>query len=104
MKKYLTLSEVKDILREENEKRELNSLQKSALAHSEEFAKLSAEDSRKLVEELMQLDFVDERHAVKIADILPIHPDQVRVLYTKEKIVLPPEDIKKILDIVAKYI
>ena len=104
MKKYLTLAEVKDILREENEKRDLNPLQKSALAHSEEFAKLSAEDSRKLVEELMQLDFVDERHAVKIADILPIHPDQVRVLYTKEKIVLPPEDIKKILDIVAKYI
>ncbi len=104
MAKYLTLAEVKDILREENEKRELNSLQKSALAHAEEFAKLSAEDSRKLVEELMQLDFVDERHAVKIADILPIHPDQVRVLYTKEKIVLPPEDIKKILNIVAKYI
>ncbi len=104
MKKYLTLAEVKDILREENEKRDLNPLQKSALAHSEEFAKLSAEDSRKLVEELMQLDFVDERHAVKIADILPISPDQVRAIYAKEKLVLPPEDVKKILDIVAKYI
>jgi DNA-directed RNA polymerase subunit F len=101
--KYLTLSEVKDILTKENEKRELNNLQKSALAHAEEFSKLSVEDSRKLVEELMQLDFVDEKHAVKIADILPIHPDQVRVLYTKEKIVLPPDDVKKILDIVAKY-
>ncbi len=103
MVKYLTLSEVKKLLTEENEKRDLNSLQKSALAHAETFAKLSPEDARKLVEELMQLDFVDEKHAVKIADILPVHPDQVRVLYTKEKIVLPPEDVKKILDIVAQY-
>ncbi len=101
--KYLTLSEVKDLLTKENEKRELNSLQKYALAHAEEFGKLKPEESRKLVEELMELDFVEERHAVKIADILPVHPDQVRVVYTKDKIVLPPEDVKKILDIVAKY-
>ncbi len=104
MRKYLTLAEVKEILREENEKRELNPLQKSSLMHAEEFARLKKEDAEKLVEELMQLDFVDEKHAVKIADVLPIHPDQVRALYYKEKIVLPPEDIKKILDIVAKYI
>ncbi|NPA75076.1 MAG: RNA polymerase [Euryarchaeota archaeon] len=102
--KYLTLAEVKAILLEENEKRELNPLQKAALSHAEEFVKLTAEDSRKLVEELMGLDFMDERHAVKIADILPIHPDQVRTIYSKEKIVLPPEDIKKVLDTVAKYI
>ena len=102
--KYVTLAEVKKLLLEENEKRELNSVQKAALTHAEEFAKLSAEDSRKLVEELLGLDFMDERHAVKIADILPVHPDQVRAVYAKEKIVLPPEQIKQILDIVAKYI
>ncbi len=102
--RYLTLSEVKEILLEENERRELNALQKAALSHAEEFAQLSGEESRKLVEELMGLDFVTERHAVKIADILPKHPDQVRTIYSKDKIVLPPEDIKKILDIVAKYI
>ena len=101
--KYLTLSEVKELLLQRAEEGELNSLQKYALGHAEEFAKLKPEEARKLVEELMELDFVDERHAVKIADILPAHPDQVRVLYTKEKIVLPPEDVKKILDIVAKY-
>ncbi len=102
--KYLTLAEVKDILKKESEKRDLNPLQKSALMHAEEFSKLKLEDVNKLVEELLQLDFMDEKHAVKIADILPIHPDQIRTLYTKEKMVLPPEDIKKILDIVAKYI
>ncbi len=104
MRKYLTLSEVKELLTNEREKRELNNLQKAALMHAEEFAKLKPEDAAKLVDELMELDFVTERHAVKIADILPIHPDQVRAVYAKEKIVLPPEDIKKILDIVAKYI
>jgi len=104
MRKYLTLAEVKELLLEENEKRELNVLQKSSLIHAEEFARLKKDDAQKLVEELISLEFVDEKHAVKIADILPIHPDQVRAIYYKEKIVLPPEDIKKILDIVAKYI
>ena len=102
--RYLTLAEVKEILKKEAEERELSPLQKSALAHAEEFSRLKLKDAKKLVEELLQLDFMDEKHAVKIADILPIHPDQVRTLYTKEKIVLPPEDIKKVLDIVAKYI
>ena len=102
--RYVTLAEVKEILTEESKKRDLNVYQKAALSHAEEFAKLKADEDKKLVEELMTLDFMDERHAVKIADILPIHPDQVRTIYTKEKIVLPPEDIKKILDIVAKYL
>ena len=104
MRRYLTLAEVKQLLLEENEKRELNALQKAALNHAEEFVKLSVDDTKKLVDELLGLDYMDERHAVKIADILPVHPDQVRAIYAKEKIVLPPEQIKEILDIVAKYI
>jgi len=104
MRRYLTLAEVKELLLEENEKRELNALQKAALSHAEEFVKLSVDDTKKLVDELLALDYMDERHAVKIADILPVHPDQVRAIYAKEKIVLPPEQIKEILDIVAKYI
>ncbi len=103
MRKYLSLPEVKELLREENEHRELNSLQKSALTHAEEFAKISKEDVEKLIEELMQLDFMDEKHAVKIVDIMPVHPDQVRAIFYREKIVLPPEDIKAVLDLVAKY-
>ena len=104
MRKYLTLAEVKELLMAENEKRELNALQKAALAHSEAFVKLSVADTKKLVDELLHLDFVTERHAVKIADILPVHPDQVRAIYAKDKIVLPPEQIKEILDVVAKYL
>ena len=103
MRKYLSLPEVKELLREENERRELNSLQKSALTHAEEFAKISKEDAEKLIEELLQLDFMDEKHAVKIVDIMPVHPDQVRAVFYREKIVLPPEDIKTVLDLVAKY-
>ena len=101
--KYLTLSEVKELLTKENEERELNAMQRYALAHAEEFGKLKAEESRKLVEELMEIDIVDEKHAVKIADILPVTPDEVRVVFYKEKIVPTLDDIKKILEIVAKY-
>ncbi len=102
-RRYITVSEAKEILEKALKDRgELSSLQKMALQHAEETARLGAEDARKLVEELLTLEFMDEEHAVKIADLLPEHPDGVRAIYYKE-FALPLEDIQKILEIVAKY-
>ena len=53
--KYLTLAEVKEILDAEREIRDLNTEQLYALTHAERFAKLSAKDARKLVEELIEI-------------------------------------------------
>jgi len=99
----LTLAEVKELLakfeRDENAGYEL----RKAIEHSKKFAKLSAEDARKLVEELMQLEKIRKEIAVKIADILPLSPTEVRAIYAKERYNLNDEEIKKILEIVSKY-
>ena len=66
----------------------------------QKFAKLSAEDAKKLVEELMEIG-VDEKRAVKIADILPKDYDDLRIIYYREDL---PSNKDKILEIVAKYL
>jgi DNA-directed RNA polymerase subunit F len=95
---------VKELLTEESEKRELLTSQKSALEHAQKVSYLSAEDTRRLVEEVSALDIVDDRIAAKIADILPKYPNDVRAIFYKERIELTADRIQSILDIVAKYI
>ena len=95
---------MKELLTEESEKRELLTSQKSALEHAQKVSYLSAEDTRKLVEEVSALDIVDDRIAAKIADILPKYPNDVRAIFYKERIELTADRIQSILDIVAKYI
>ena len=95
---------MKELLTEESEKRELLTSQKSALEHAQKVSYLSAEDTQKLIEEVGGLDFVDSRLAVKIADILPKYPNDVRAIFYKERIELTADRISSILDIVRKYI
>ncbi len=50
------------------------------------------------------MEKVNDRIAVKIADILPKYPSDVRAIFYKERVEITPEDIRQILDAVAKYI
>ncbi|MBE8540077.1 RNA polymerase Rpb4 family protein [Geoglobus acetivorans] len=104
---YLTLAEAKEKLSEIVEKRkevaELSFETRKTLNYLNAVTKLDAETSRKLVEELEKLPHVSTEIAIKIADILPDIPDEIRVIYAKERITLTPEQIQEILDIVAKY-
>ena len=101
---YVTLAEVKKLLTEAAEDRELSPDQKLTLEHSQKLAKLSAEDAKKLQDALSELEFISEALCAKITDILPSHPDDVRVLFSKERIVLEKEDIEQILSTVQDYL
>ena len=102
--RYVTLAEVKELLMEESEKRELLASQRSALEHPQKVSYLSVEDTLSIVEEVKKLDKVTDRIAIKIADILPKYPNDVRAIFYKERVELTGSDIQEILDIVAKYI
>ena len=102
--RYVTLAEVKKLLEEEGERRELLTSQKAALEHAQKVSYLSPEDTQSLVEEVSALEKVSDRIAIKIADILPKYPNDVRAIFYKERGDLRAEDIQEILDIVAKYI
>jgi DNA-directed RNA polymerase subunit F len=102
--RYVTLAEVKKLLLEESDKRELLTSQKAALDHAQAVSYLSVEDTQSIIEEVSKLDKVTDRIAIKIADILPKYPNDVRAIFYKERVELTADDIQEILDIVAKYI
>ena len=100
---YLTLAEIKEILKKEQENRELNMEQKYALEHAEHFAKLSAKDSRKLVKDLVKIEPVTESQACKIADTMPKKPEEIKAIFIKERTGISDDAVTKILDKVKEY-
>jgi DNA-directed RNA polymerase subunit F len=102
--RYVSLAEVKEMLETESEKRELTPEQKLSLDHATKFAKISAKDSRKLTEELCKVDFITPAIAAKVVDLMPTHVDDVRILFTKERLVLDKKQIEQILKLVEKYL
>lgn len=101
---YVTLAEVRDLLTAEAEKRELLTSQKAALDHAQTVCTTSLESAKALIEEVSEIEEVSDSIAVKIADILPRYPEDVRAIFSKERITLDNDLINKIIDIVAKYI
>jgi DNA-directed RNA polymerase subunit F len=87
----------------EEEEVEIRYERRKASEHTAKFAKLSAEDSRTLINELLELPKMKELIAIRIADIMPKSPNEVRAIYAKERFTLTEADIENVLDCVAKY-
>ena len=113
--RYVTLAEVRDLLEEVAESRKgtagllededvLLASQKAALDHAQKVSTISLEDANKIIEEVSQIEEVTDAIAVKIADILPRYPDDVRAIFSKERINLTNDKINQIIEIVEKYI
>jgi len=106
---YLTTPEVKDLLAEveaeraADEERELRYELARAIEHVNRFAFLDAEESRELVEKLLELEKVDEPTAFKIADLLPRSRDELRSVYAQQRYALDGDELDEILDVVAQY-
>ena len=114
--KVLTLAEAKEILTAlktskevkepkegEEEEKEVRYERRKAYEHTTKFAKLKAENSRALINELLGLAKMKEEIAVRIADLMPKSANEVRAIYAKERFTLTESDIEKILDCVATY-
>lgn len=103
-KKIAPLAEVNEILLARQEEQELTAEQKLALEHCQKFSKLEHKMAKKLMKELGELGFVTEPNAVKLTDLMPTHPDDVRVIFAKERANLEKKDVEKILSVVGKYL
>jgi len=101
--RYVPLSETLQMLETESENRELNTDQKIALDHAQRLARLPMEKARELQEELSSFEFVSDAMACKIVDILPTHPDDIRILFAKERLILEKEHVDQILEVVQKH-
>jgi DNA-directed RNA polymerase subunit F len=102
--KPLTIPEAKELLEKEGAKRDLSFEQKAALQHSATFSRLTPEKARKLVGDLMKIENMTETLAVKLSDLLPEHPDDVKVIFAKERFALDQKIIEEILGIINKYL
>ena len=102
---YLTLAEIKALLeQEERDRKALTMEQKYTLTHAQMFAKLSLDQARALVGELMKVEMMTPPNAYKLADLLPTHPDDVRAVFAKERFSLSKEDVDLVVQIVAKFL
>ncbi len=103
--RYVSLAEVKELLSQESEERELRYEQSLSLSHAEKFVKLSVEDTKDLIDELMEeFDFVDERSAFKLADILPEDMDGVRTVFQQDRYTPSDDEAEKIINTIKKYL
>jgi len=103
-KKVVSLAEVKEILEERQKDGELTPEQKLSLEHAQKFSRIDSKKAKKLVKDLIELGFVSEINAVKIADIMPSNADDVRLIFSKERASVEKKDIEKILSVVEKYL
>ncbi len=102
--KYVPLAEVKNILKKiSKERKELTYEQRIALEHAEAFSKISVKATQDLIKELKTLERLEEFHVYKIADILPTTADDVKAIFAKERFTPTETEIKKIVELVAKY-
>ena len=102
--KYVPLAEVKNILKKvSKERKELTYEQRIAMEHAEVFSKISVKATQDLIKELKTLERLEEFHVYKIADILPTTADDVKAIFAKERFTPTETEIKKIVEIVAKY-
>jgi DNA-directed RNA polymerase subunit F len=101
----VTLSEVRDVLanveaeRLEAEKEMSYELRRS-IEHANQLAKMPADNSRALVEELLKLEKMKPDIAFRIANIAPRSRDELRAIYAKEKFSLSGEELDEILELV----
>ncbi len=103
MAEPVPLARVKQLLTEESTRRTLPREAALALQHAETFARLEADDATKLIAELRALPFVDASLATKIVDVLPQYPEEVRLLFSKERVVLDEEQVNRLLELTAQH-
>lgn len=99
----VALSDVKKLLTDEAARRPLPREATLAQQHAETFVRLEPDQTKALVEALRQLPYVDAGLAVKIADVLPQYPEEVRLLFSKERVVLDEAQLTKLLETVAQF-
>jgi len=101
----VSLAEIKDLLEREKVARPALSMEQSyAYQHASTFARVTPEQAQKLVKDLSEIPMMSEFNAVKIADVLPTHADDVRAIFAKERFALSKEDMDRVLEIVRQYL
>ena len=73
-----------------------------ALDHVRLISQSNPKESKVIIEKVITLEHVDAYYAAKIADILPMHPDDVRSIFARERFSLGRDEIDSIISAVKE--
>jgi len=99
----VTMAEAKDIVLERENDKELSYEQKLASEHLKKFTKLKASEAKKFVGDISEVLRMSSETLVQIVNLIPKTPDELRLIFAREKFSLKEEEVQKILEIVKKY-
>jgi len=103
--RLVSLAEVKAMLEKaQGDRAELTYEQKIALEHAKRFARIPPADAKKLVAEVRKaFPDLEEKYAVRVADLLPQHADDVRAIVQKSRHDFNEGDIEKLIGLVDTH-
>lgn len=104
----ITLPELRgDLLRVEADRlareSEMSYELRKSIEHANHLSRISAEESRALVDELIALEKMKEDIAFRIVNLVPQTRDELRAIYAKERFTLTGEELDQILDMVRAH-
>jgi DNA-directed RNA polymerase subunit F len=102
--KPVSMAEAKEVMTSQEKDKELSYEQKLALEHLSKFTVLDASEAKKLLEEISDVLRMSEETKIQILNLLPKTPDELRMIFTRENFSLKENEIKKILEIIKKYL
>ena len=73
------------------------------MQHLKKFTKLDEESAKKALHEINSVLRMSQETAIQIVNIMPKNPDELRMIFSREKFSLKEEEINKILEILSKY-
>lgn len=100
--RLVSLAEVKSMLEKaQKDRAELTYEQKIALEHAKRFARVDVKVAQKIAKDIAAaLPGVEEKFALRVADLLPQHPDDVKAIFQKSRHELSEDDVAKVLAVV----
>ena len=75
---------------------------KLALDHVRLLTQATVVQANQIIDKVIELEHVDDYYAAKIADVLPMHPDEVRSIFARERFSLGHDEIDSIISVVRE--
>jgi DNA-directed RNA polymerase subunit F len=103
--RLVSLAEVKAMLEAaQKDRAELTYEQKIALEHAKRFARVDAKTAKALTAAVVAaMPGLEEKFALRVADLLPQHPDDVKAIFQKSRHDLSDDDVAKVLAVVDEH-
>ena len=105
--KPINMVQVREELQKiQKREKELNYRANKTFEYLKSFVKLNAKEAEEIYDKIQKLNIprLKDMHIHKIIDLMPAKPEELKVILQGYTITVTQENMKKITDIVAKYL